>query len=142
MNSISCIKHRAKETTCGTHQDQPDHTKSESLDQQHRNGTSARCLDHGSEAQVLSRGNRALGRVLVPSTVEASCESLFSRRTSSIMLSSSPASSASRNSIRRRSLCSPSPGSWIPEGSQPREPLVGRASSKHCNVRLASRYPM
>ena len=90
----------------------------------------------------MSRGKSTLGRVLIPSTVEASCESLFRRRTSSTMLSSSPASSASRNSIRRRSLRSPSPGSWIPDGSQLKLPLVGTARSRHYNVRLASgRYP-
>lgn len=90
------------------------------------------------DAHVLSRGKRTLGRVLVPSTVEASCESLFSRRTSSKILSSSPASSESRYSIRRRSLPlrSLSPGNWIPDGNQLRdEPLVvGRASSRHCNM--------
>ena len=90
----------------------------------------------------MSRGKSTLGRVLIPSTVEASCESLFRRRTSSTMLSSAPASSASRNSIRRRSLRSPSPGSWIPDGSQLKLPLVGTARSRHYNVRLASgRYP-
>jgi hypothetical protein len=135
--ALESKNYRAKGTTRGTPQDQPDHrkafTRNGNAENQHINSASPNLDQAPSDAHVLSRGNSALGRVLVPSIVDASCESLLSARTSSKILSSSPASSASRNSIRRRSLRSFSPGSWIPEGSQPRAAsLFWKASSRHC----------
>lgn len=140
----SCFAHQTivlRKATCETHQDQPGDRKISNAQSATQRTTNRLEHNHAApqfDAHVLSRGKRTLGRVLVPSTVEASWESLFSRRTSSKILSSSPASSESRYSIRRRSfpLRSPSPGSWIPDGSQLcDEPLVvGRASTRHCKM--------